>query len=194
MADIVGPSLDQLNAYGTTDQMRQELLDSAFWTTIAVREGASLALSSASISSSGVRLRFGESAPLATVSVSSSGILVRVGSSSSNTFATITSEGIRIQFGASMLAGPASMVANGIRILVASATPQTSAIMEAVANGEFIGESLLSTVVNFTETDVEILGEKWSIVSEDGESWSVAVESDDVWNVVPEGSEDWNEQ
>lgn len=194
MADIVGPSLDQLNNWGNTDQMRQEPLDSLFWTTVALREGESTALTTASISSNAIRIQFGDSILSTSASVVGAGIRIQISGASQSTQVDITAEGIRIQFGASLLVGPAIMTARGGLIVSATATPQTSVIIEAIATGEFVGASSLSSFVTFTETDVEILGEKWSIVSDEGESWNVVVESDDVWTVVSEGSEDWNEQ
>ena len=51
----------------------------------------------------------------------------------------------------------------------------------------------MSAIAAITETDVEILGEDWNIVSEGGETWSVVSEGSEVWSVVPEGSETWTE-
>lgn len=85
------------------------------------------------------------------------------------------------------------MTAAGGIVVSATATPATQALMDAAATGEFIGAAALSTVVTFTETDVEILGEDWSIVSEGSETWSVVSEGSEVWSVVTEGSEVWTE-
>jgi hypothetical protein len=194
MADIVGPPLDQLNAYGNLDQMRQEALDASFWTALAIREGEATPSVSATLSSSSIRIRFGVAAPSASATVTPEGIRIQLGEGNTNVTATITADGIRVQFGASLVVGPATMTAAGGIVVSATATPATQALINAVVTGEFIGAASLSSVVTFTETDVEILGENWSIVGEGDETWTEISEGTEIWTVVSEGSESWNVQ
>jgi hypothetical protein len=86
------------------------------------------------------------------------------------------------------------MTAAGGVLATGSATLATQALMSSVATGEFVGAAALSALVTFTETDVEILGEDWSIVTEEGETWSEVSEGTEIWTVVSEGSESWNVQ
>ena len=86
------------------------------------------------------------------------------------------------------------MTAAGGILAIGTATPAAEAIIAAVATGEFIGASSLSTVISIGETDVEILGEDWSIVSEGSETWAEVSEGTEIWTVVSEGSETWGVQ
>jgi hypothetical protein len=86
-----------------------------------------------------------------------------------------------------------STAAGGV-VLSGSSSANVSAIMTSLANGEFIGSSSLSGIVNFTATGVEILGEDWSIVAEGNEDWVDASEGNETWSVVSEGNENWNRQ
>lgn len=193
MADIVGPNLEQLDNWGHLEQIPNQPLDAAFWNTLALREGEASVSVSASVSSGAIRIQFGGATPSASVTVTSDGIRIQFGEGNVNVTATITADGLRVQFGASLLVGPATMTAAGGIVVSANASAATQAIVSAVANGEFVGEALLASVVNFTETGVEILGEDWSIVAEGGETWSVTSEGGEVWSVVSEGSESWTE-
>ena len=69
-----------------------------------------------------------------------------------------------------------------------------SALIDAIATAEFIGAASLSSLVSINETDVEILGEDWAIVSDGGETWSEVSRGTEIWTVQGEGSESWGEQ
>jgi hypothetical protein len=84
------------------------------------------------------------------------------------------------------------MTARGGIVATGASQVNVSAIVDAIGNGVFDGKSALSAFVNFGETDVEILGEDWSIIEEDGEVWSVTAEGDETWTLVAEGSESWS--
>lgn len=194
MADIVGPHLEQLDNWGHLEQIPNQPLDAAFWNTLALREGEASVSTSASVTSGGIRIQFGAATPSVSATVTPEGIRIQFGEGNISVTATVTSDGIRVQFGASLLAGPATMTAAGGILATGSATPETQALMDVVATGEFIGAAALSAIVTFTKTDVEILGEDWSIVSEDGETWTEVSEGTEIWTVVSEGSESWNVQ
>jgi len=86
------------------------------------------------------------------------------------------------------------MTAAGGILATGAATASTEAIIAAIGTGKFDGASSLSAIISVGETDVEILGEDWSIVSEGGETWTEVSEGTEIWTVVSEGSETWGVQ
>ena len=146
MADIIGPSLDQLNLYGNLDQMRQVALDDSFWTTLAIREGEATPSVAASVSASCLRIQFFESSISALASVTSEGICVKLGSSSLSVTVLVTAEGIRVHVGESSITTEATATASGGVLLSGRASADVLATMASLANGEFIGSSVLSGI------------------------------------------------
>ena len=84
-------------------------------------------------------------------------------------------------------------VAGGL-LAIGAANPAAEATIAAIATGKFDGASSLSAIISVGKTDVEILGEDWSIVSEGSETWTEVSEGTEIWTVVSEGSETWGVQ
>ena len=75
MADIVGPTLEQLDNWGNIDTLPYSL-DNAIWLTAALREGESTPSVSASVTSDAIRIVVGAATPSTSASVSAEGIRI----------------------------------------------------------------------------------------------------------------------
>jgi hypothetical protein len=89
MADIVGPTLEQLDNWGNIDTLPYSL-DNAIWLTAALREGESTPSVSATVSADAFGVFDGQSALSTSASVASIGIRIQFGASSLNTSTSVS--------------------------------------------------------------------------------------------------------
>ena len=132
--------------------------------------------------------------PLSSASVSSAGIRVQVGDSSASTSASVNAEGGLLATATASLQAFATIpdVTANFEVL-GTANPQP--IATVAVDAEKLGE-LWGVIEAEGEVWSEVAdeGESWTVVSAEGESWTPIAASSDTWTNVSAGNESWSSQ
>jgi hypothetical protein len=157
MADIVGPTLDQLDSWygGNLDNFPTSLDDSS-WSSAALRQGAAALSVSASLSATGDKVIAGSAALSVSASVAAAGARVALGASALTVSASVTAAGVIVQFGEAAVSVSASL---------------TAAATKSVEIG-FLGDWSSVSEGEETWSEISAGSEVWGSVSTGEESWT----------------------
>ncbi len=194
MADIVGPTLEQLDNWGTLDSLPYSL-DSSIWLTAALREGESSPATSSSVSAAGFIIKIAGAAASTSVAATSSGIRLVTGASSLSVLSSASASGGIVVLGASSLSTLASIVARGGTLVFGSADLGVFAIIpDAKGNFETFADNISMAPVATGVVEAERLGELWGVIPDEGEVWSEVADEGETWTIVSDENEGWNWQ
>ena len=111
MADIVGPTLEQLDIWSSSIDALAYSLDNSIWESAALREGAATLATAATVSAAGIKILVGAASVSVAATTSATGNRIALGSASLSTAATVAAAGGAIRTGGSSVSTAATTAA-----------------------------------------------------------------------------------